>query len=300
MGRIYLPRTQRWWDLTRCARVTRNTAHMRPRLDAGDYAYLDHPGPLAFAHRGGTGYDHTAGPGAGGLENSMAAFQAAIDLGYRYLETDVQVTADGAVVAFHDPSLERTTDGTGNVADLRYDDLRRHLIGGRETIPLLEDLLQTWPQARLNIDVKVRGAIDPVVRVVRRHSAEERVCFASFSERRIRRVRRLLGPRVATAYGPLGIAALRTVPIGALRRRLLSAPVPCLQVPWRMRRLEVVTPGFVARAHALGKHVHVWTVDDPDDMRTLLDRSVDGLISDRIDTLRDVLVERGQWVDARS
>ncbi|HWM00558.1 MAG TPA: glycerophosphodiester phosphodiesterase [Nocardioidaceae bacterium] len=271
---------------------------MRPRLDAGDYAFLDHPGPLAFAHRGGTGYAHNTGPGAGGLENSMAAFQAAVDLGYRYLETDVQVTADGAVVAFHDPSLDRTTDGTGNVADLRYDDLRRNLIGGRETIPLLEDLLQTWPQARLNIDVKVRGAIDPVVRVVRRHGAEDRVCFASFSGRTIGRVRRLLGPRVATAYGPLGVAAVRTVPLGALRRGLLSAPVPCLQVPWRRGRLEVVTPGFVSRAHALGKHVHVWTVDDPGEMRTLLDRGVDGLISDRIDTLRDVLEQRGQWVDS--
>jgi glycerophosphoryl diester phosphodiesterase len=263
---------------------------MRTRLVAKDYAYLDHPGPLAFAHRGGTGY--TEGTG---LENSMAAFQAAVDLGYTYLETDVQVTADGAVVAFHDASVERTTGGTGQVARMTYDELRRFLIGGRETIPLLEDVLCTWPRAKVNIDVKVRGAIDPVVQVVRRLRAEERVCFASFSERRIRRVRRLLGPRVATAYGPLGVAALRAAPVEGLRRLLVSAPVPCLQVPWRVRRLEVVTPAFVERAHALGKHVHVWTVDDPDQIRTLLDRGVDGIISDRIDVLRDVLVERGQW-----
>jgi glycerophosphoryl diester phosphodiesterase len=263
---------------------------MRTRLAARDYAFLDHPGPLAFAHRGGTGL-----PGSSGLENSMAAFQAAIDLGYTYLETDVHATADGAVVAFHDASLARVTDGDGHIADLTYDDLRRHLIGGRETIPLLEDLLRTWPHVKVNVDVKVRGAIDPVVDVVRRNGAHERVCFASFSERRIRRVRRLLGPHVATAYGPLGIAALRTVPLKGLRRRLLSAPVPCLQVPRRVGRLEVVTPEFVQRAHDLGKHVHVWTVDEPDVMRALLDRGVDGLVSDRIDLLRDVLVERGQW-----
>jgi glycerophosphoryl diester phosphodiesterase len=263
---------------------------MRTRLVASDYAFLDHPGPLAFAHRGGTGLADNAG-----LENSMAAFQAAIDLGYTYLETDVHVTADGAVIAFHDASLERTTGGAGQVAELAYDDLRDHLIGGRETIPLLEDVLRTWPQARFNIDVKVHGAIDPVVRVVRSHDADERVCFASFSERRIRKVRRLLGPHVATAYGPLGIAALRAVPLGALRRRLLSSPVPCLQVPWHVGRLEVVTPGFVQRAHRLGKHVHVWTVDDAASIRLLLDRGVDGIMSDRIDTLRDVLIERGQW-----
>jgi glycerophosphoryl diester phosphodiesterase len=263
---------------------------MHSRLVARDYAFLDHPGPLAFAHRGGTGL-----AGNAGLENSMAAFHAAIDLGYTYLETDVHVTADGAVVAFHDASLARTTGGAGRVAELTYDDLRGHLIGGRETIPLLEDLLTTWPHAKINIDVKVRRAIEPVVGVVRRHGAQERVCFASFSERRIRKVRRLLGPHVATAYGPLGIAAMRTLPVEALRRRLLSAPVPCLQVPWRVGRLEVVTPGFVRRAHALGKHVHVWTVDDADSIRVLLDRGADGIMSDRIDTLRDVLVARGQW-----
>jgi len=263
---------------------------MRTRLLARDYAFLNHPGPLAFAHRGGTGL-----AGSAGLENSMAAFQAAIDLGYTYLETDVHATADGAVVAFHDASLERVTGGDGQIAELTYDELRRHLIAGRETIPLLEDLLQTWPHAKLNIDVKVGGAIEPVVEVVRRNDAHERVCFASFSERRIRRVRRLLGPHVATSYGPLGVAALRTMPLKGLRERLLSAPVPCLQVPWHMRRFEVVTPGFVQRAHDLGKHVHVWTVDEPDVMRLLLDRGVDGLISDRIDVLRDVLIERGQW-----
>jgi glycerophosphoryl diester phosphodiesterase len=263
---------------------------MRPRLVARDYAFLDHPGPLPFAHRGGTGYARNAG-----LENSMAAFQAAVDLGYRYLETDVHVTADGAVVAFHDASLTRTTGGSGRVAEVTYDELRRHLIGGRETIPLLEDLLRTWPDVRVNIDVKARGAIDPVVRDIRHNGAAERVCLASFSERRIRRVRRLLGPRVATAYGPLGVAALRAVPVDRLRRHLLSAPVPCLQVPWRAGRLEVVTPAFVRRAHDLGKHVHVWTVDDADAMRTLLDRGVDGLMTDRLDTLRDVLVARGQW-----
>jgi glycerophosphoryl diester phosphodiesterase len=267
---------------------------MRPRtrspLVAGDYPFLAHPGPLAFAHRGGTGL-----AGNASLENSMAAFQAAVDLGYTYLETDVHVTADGAVVAFHDASLARTTGGPGRIAELTYDDLRSHLIGGRERIPLLDDVLQTWPHARINIDVKVRGAIGPVVRVVRHNVAEDRVCIASFSERRIRRVRRLLGPHVATAYGPLGVAALRALPLDGLRRRLLSAPVPCLQVPWRVRRYEVVTPEFVQRAHALGKHVHVWTVDDTDSIRTLLDRGVDGIMSDRIDVLRDVLVERGQW-----
>ncbi|MGH3355123.1 MAG: glycerophosphodiester phosphodiesterase [Nocardioidaceae bacterium] len=267
---------------------------MRPRLVASDYAFLDHPGPLAFAHRGGSGLAANHG-----LENSMAAFQAAVDLGYRYLETDVHVTADGAVVAFHDESLERTTGGAGRIAEMAYADLRGSLIGGRETIPLLDDVLRTWPHLRINIDVKARAAVDAVVDDIRRNGALDRVCLASFSERRIRRVRQLVGPRVATAYGPLGVAALRATPLEGLRRRLLAAPVPCLQVPWRVRRLELVTATFVQRAHRLGKHVHVWTIDDPGQMHTLLDRGVDGIMTDRIDVLREVLVGRGQWTDAR-
>ncbi|MGH3366798.1 MAG: glycerophosphodiester phosphodiesterase [Nocardioidaceae bacterium] len=261
---------------------------MRPRLVARDYAFLDNPGPLAFAHRGGTA-------DSGSLENSMGAFQAAVDLGYRYLETDVRVTADGEVVVFHDASLDRMTGGTGQVAALTYRELRRKLIGGREEIPLLTDVLSSWPQVRVNIDIKALDAVEPLVRELRRAAAFGRVCLASFSERRLRQVRRLVGPKVATAYGPLGVAALRVTPLGALRRLLLSAPVPCLQVPWRRGPLEVVTAGFVHRAHALGKHVHVWTIDDAARMHTLLDRGVDGLITNRIDTLRDVLIARDEW-----
>lgn len=268
---------------------------MRPRHVAADYAFLDHPGPLAFAHRGGSGLAVNEG-----LENSMRAFQAAIDLGYRYLETDAQVTADGVAVVLHDATLERTTGRPGTVADLTYDQLREFRIGGREPVPRLSELLGAWPQARVNVDIKTWGAVEPVVAEVRRARAHERVCLAAFSERRIRRVRRLLGPAVATACGPASVALLRGLPGDRVRRLLLAAPVPCVQVPRRVGRIEVVTPAFVRRAHELGKQVHVWTVDEPAEMRLLLERGVDGLISDRIDLLRDVLAERGQWQAAAS
>ncbi|MBM7788181.1 glycerophosphodiester phosphodiesterase [Tenggerimyces flavus] len=253
------------------------------------YPFLDHPGPLAFAHRGGAKYEPNDG-----IENTMAAFGNAVGLGYRYLETDVHATSDGVLIAFHDETLDRVTDRQGRIADMPFREVEKARIGGREPIPLLEDILDTWPDARLNIDVKEANAIEPLVRAVERTNAHDRICVSSFSGRRIKRARKLLGPEVASGLAPLGIALVR-LPLPRGLGRLLVADVPCVQVPVSYYGFRILTKGFVDLAHALGKQVHVWTVDEPDEMRALLDLGVDGLITDRIDTLRDVLTERGQW-----
>ena len=263
---------------------------MSHRLRAADYAFFEHDGPLAFAHRGGASY-----AGNLGYENSLRAFQQAVEMGYRYLETDVHATADGVLLAFHDKTLDRVTDRAGRIARLPYAQVRRARIGGTEPIPTLAELLDAWPHVRINVDVKEAGAIAPLASLVRGMGVADRVCVASFSAARIRRVRALLGPQVATALGPVGVASLRLLPVSRLRALLLSGNVPAVQVPQRVGRLHVVTASFVARAHALGKHVHVWTIDDEAEMSRLLDLGVDGLMTDRIDTLRDVLIARGQW-----
>ena len=253
------------------------------------YPFLDHEGPLAFAHRGGARY----GPNDG-IENSMAAFAHAVELGYRYLETDVHATADGILVAFHDDDLDRVTDRTGKIADLPYSEVAKARIGGREPIPTLEEVLGTWPEIRVNIDVKAEPAIRPLAEAVVRTDAHDRVCVSSFSGHRVKGVRRLLGPRVATGLAPLGVALL-ALPLPHALGRLLTGDAPCVQVPLGYKGIRLVTPAFVARAHALGKQVHVWTIDDPGQMNALLDIGVDGLITDRIDVLREVLVARDQW-----
>lgn len=259
------------------------------------YAFLDHDGPIAFAHRGGA---------ADGLENTMVAFAQAVALGYRYLETDVHATADGKLLAFHDRTLDRVTDAVGRVAELSWARVRAARIGGAEPIPLLEDLLGTWPEVRVNVDVKHPAAIDPLVAAIRRTGALERVCVASFSERRLAAVRRALGPGLCTSLGPRGVLLLRVAAAAhALRRTrgagpvagLPSPTVPCAQVPDRLGAVRVVTPGLVELAHRRGQHVHVWTVDDAAEMHRLLDMGVDGLMTDRIHTLREVLAARGQW-----
>lgn len=250
------------------------------------FAFLDHPGPIPFAHRGGALH---------GLENSMAAFDRAVRLGYRYLETDVRATVDGELLAFHDDTLDRVTDRTGQVCVLPYDQVARARIGGREPIPRVEDLLGTWPEVRLNIDVKERATIAPLVRVLRRTGAHDRVCVASFSERRLVAVRALLGPRVCTSLGPRAAFALRLASYGGVLARLARDDVPCAQLPSRIHGIPMVTPALVRTAHAHGIQVHVWTVNDPAEMQRLLSFGVDGLITDELEALRSVLSDHGRW-----
>jgi glycerophosphoryl diester phosphodiesterase len=235
-----------------------------------------------------------------GLENSMAAFGAAVDLGLRYLETDVHATRDGVLLAFHDARLDRVTDARGAIADQTWAEVSKARIAGVEPIPRLDEVLGAWPDVRLNIDVKAANAIDPLVLAIQRANAIQRVCVASFSGRRRAAVRRVLGPALATSVGPMRTALWRlggAVPGSAGAAVVGSAlrGAAAVQVPLRAGPIEVVTEGSIARAHAAGVQVHVWTVNDRAEMHRLLDLGVDGLITDRADVLCEVLKVRGQW-----
>jgi glycerophosphoryl diester phosphodiesterase len=285
-------------------------------------AFLDHPGPLAFAHRGGAAH---------APENSWRAFGHAVGLGYGYLETDVQATADGVLIAFHDRTLGRVTGQPGRVCRLTLKEIAGARIGGTDPIPVLEDVLAAWPDVRFNIDVKDAPAIAPLAGVLRRTNAWDRVCVVSFSASRLRATRRALDRPVCMAASPLGTAMVRLgrppvspvphrygfkrrsvagpmaaaarrpgvpgvpgavagQPARPLAERLAGAGVRCVQVP-----APVATPPFIARAHKLGLQVHVWTVNDRPTMEGLLDLGVDGIMTDETVTLREVLIGRGQW-----
>jgi glycerophosphoryl diester phosphodiesterase len=250
------------------------------------FPFLDWPGPLAFAHQGAHA---EGGPG----ENTMAAFEAAVALGYRYLETDAHVTDDGVLVAFHDDRLDRLTDRTGVIGDLPWAEVRAAKVRGGEGVPLLEDLLTAWPDVRVNIDPKHDAAVDPLVELIRRTGTLDRVCFGAFSDRRLSRIQAGLGPGACTSMGPRQVARLvaaaRRLPAG-------SFTAACVQVPTHQGRIPLVTPRFVAAAHARDLPVHVWTINDAAEMQRLLDMGVDGIMTDRTDVLKKVLVERGSWV----
>ncbi len=255
------------------------------------HPFLEHRGPIPFAHRGGAS-EH--------LENTLAAVEAVVRLGYRYVETDVHATSDGVLLAFHDDRLERVTDGHGRIAELPYSVVGSVRVGGREPIPRLDELLSSWPDLRVNIDPKDDAAVEPLVGVLRRTDALQRVCVGSFSGRRLARVRAALGTEACTSLGPRGVAALRAVAwrgraLRALERLVAVEGARCVQVPVRQGRIPLVDRRFVDAAHRLGLPVHVWTIDDPAEMVALLDLGVDGLMTDRPVVLRDVLTARGQW-----
>ena len=260
-----------------------------PYLDA----VLDQPGSvLAMAHRGGALH-----PEILGTENTLHAFRHAVALGYRYLETDVHTTRDGVLLAFHDEVLDRVTDAEGRIDHLTAEVISRARIVGEHAVPTMAELLEEFPQCRFNIDLKSRGAVRPLVDLLESTRSHDRVCVGSFSQRRLDAFRLATGGRVATSASPLEVARFLVLPSGAAAGFLIGRGVAALQVPHRRGPLPVVTPGFVRRAHGAQAQVHVWTVDDPEEMDELLDMGVDGLITDRTDVLKDVLTRRHQWRD---
>ena len=260
------------------------------------HPFLEHAGPIAFAHRGGAGE---------APENTMPAFEAAVALGYRYLETDVHLTRDGILVAFHDDHLDRTTDRAGAIADLDIADVEAadaghafSLDGGRTfpfrgrgvRVPRLEELLARWPWARVNLDPKADRCVAPLVSLLDRMDTWERVCVGSFSDARLRRIRHLAGGRVCTSMGPRAVRLARAASASGWMPRQGAY---CIQVPVQHGRVRIVTRRFVAAAHRAGLAVHVWTINDEAAMLELLDLGVDGLMTDELELLRAVFEGRG-------
>lgn len=222
----------------------------------------------------------------------MQAFENAISLGYRYVETDAHVTSDGVVIAFHDDHLDRVTDRTGLISELAWSEVRLAHIDGLAPIPRLDELLATWPSLRINIDPKHDEVVEPLADLLKRTRSLDRVCLGSFSDRRLERLRSLLGDALCTSMGPKGIAQLRASSFGLGHR---TPAGNCLQVPTHAGRLPLVDRRFLRRAHDANLPVHIWTIDDVAEMERLLDLGVDGIMTDRPELLREVLDARGLW-----
>ena len=253
-----------------------------------DYFSIEHP--IRLAHRG----SRVLWP-----ENTMFAFAGAVEeLGYHYLELDVRLTADRVPVVFHDATLERTTSGTGKIADYTLDDLQSidaayhfdpahdyPMRGTGISISPLEELYRTWPEVRLNIDLKAPGEEWAVAEVIRAADAEHRSLIGSFYDRRIARFRRITQGQVAVSAGPTAAAAMWSASRGG---RTTRRRVQAYQLPFDYRGFKI-DEKLVDSIHRAGAHLHLWTVNDPDDMRRFLDMGVDGIVTDRPDVLNDVL-----------
>ncbi|QUH01794.1 glycerophosphodiester phosphodiesterase [Saccharopolyspora erythraea] len=253
------------------------------------HPFLQGPWPRAFAHRGwhiGELHD---------MENSLSAFQRAAEEGFHYIETDVHATADGVVVVHHDATLDRTTDGRGAIRRLPWSAVGSALIGGREPVSRLDDVLEELPHTFFNIDVKADSAVQPVLDAIRAHDAWDRVCLAAFDDRRIDALRRRADDRLLTSMGQRAATFLWVASRWGgwpMRPRINGCAA---QVPPHHGRVHVVDPRFVRAAHKWGFEVHTWTVDDAATMEALLDIGVDGVVTDRPDVLREVLRARDQF-----
>jgi len=236
------------------------------------HPYLDHEGPIAFAHRGG----NDVAP-----ENTMASFEHAVSLGYRYLETDVHLTRDGVLVSFHDADLNRTCGVDANIAEMTAAEVADVRVDDEHSIPLMSDLFEHFPDVRFNIDAKSDDTVDPLAQLVKNIDALDRVCLASFKLSRLRRLRGLLGRGLITNMARSEIASLRL--LGRPRGRSARAA----QVPREAGPITVVNRRFLTSAHMSDIPVHVWTVNERPEMERLLDLGVDGIMTDATQVLRE-------------
>lgn len=259
-------------------------------------AYLDAEYPLRFAHRG----SRVLWP-----ENTAEAFQNAIDLGYTYIETDVQMTRDGVAVVFHDASLERTTNGAGPVDRWEFADLQRldaawwfneadgyPLRGTGVRVRSLDEVFATWPDTRFNLDLKSRNLEWAVADVIKRHRRENTTLVASLVDHRTAKFRRITRGAVAVSAGRSATAAMLAASrVGATVRR----PVAAYQLPFDYRSCPIDAK-LVTAIHAAGAQLHMWTVNQAADMNRLLDLGADGIVTDRPDVLNEVMRKRGHDV----
>jgi glycerophosphoryl diester phosphodiesterase len=240
--------------------------------------------PLLYAHRGAA----TERP-----ENTLESFARALALGADALETDLHLTADGHVVAAHDPTLARTAGSPVAIRLATLEELRRCDVGwgfvdrdgarpfaGRGVrVPTLEEVLDAFPGVRLNVDVKQRAPamVTPLLDLLRRTRAEDRVLVTSFDGAVLRAVR-AAGYPGRTGLSATEVLRLFALPTAALRAMPLRGGA--VQVPPRARGLRLDTSGFVAKCHDLGLRVDYWTLNDPAEAERLLALGADGIMTD--------------------
>lgn len=231
--------------------------------------------PRVIAHRG---FSLTV------PENTLAAFQAALDAGADILETDVHLSKDGHVVISHDPDLTRLLGVSGLVSDFTAKELASMDLGGGHGFPTLVDALEAFPRQRFNIDLKERPVVDAFVDVIRQMKAEDRVLIASFDETNRALAAKALPTVVSSASPPHFLEGrLRTWLGLPTDSWTLPEGLVALQIPPTRYGLAMVTPSLIRAAHKKGLEVHVWTINDPADMARLWDMGVDGIVTDRTD-----------------
>jgi len=254
-------------------------------MTTGIHPFFDSDRPLPLAHQGGADEE---------TENSAAAFANASRIGYRYLDIDLQSTSDQVVVAFHDDTLEDLTGLDGAIADRTWAELSEARLPNGEPLARFDDLLDTHPDAFWNIEVKSAQATEPVVAMIRSRNLDQRVCLNAFWDWRMYKIRRA-ARGLEPAYSTPIILTLWLKATSYLPWLPYRTSADATQAPIEDRGIPVLDERYVRRAQQVGLKVIVWTIDEADEMRRLLDIGVDGILTDKPTVLKSVLKDRGEW-----
>jgi len=233
-----------------------------------------------FVHRGGNEEK---------TENTLEAFQHASDLGFIFMETDVQATNDDEIVVFHDNTLNRLAGVDKKISDLSSYEIRNiDLINGGR-IPSLNELLSSFPNLRFNIDIKTNDAVEKSIDIINQHTAFNRVCLAAFSSTRLKKIRKICGDKLCSS---MGMSEVLNLVLKSYGFPLNTNQGNCAQVPISYFGLPVVNKQFINTAHSTNKLVHVWTIDEESEINNLIDLGVDGVMTDKPSILMKVLKKR--------
>ncbi len=236
---------------------------------------------FGFVHRGGDEKE---------TENTLEAFQYSSDLGFVFMETDVQASKDGQIVIFHDDNLERMAGIRNQIRNLSFQEIKKIELKGGGRIPLLSEALSSFPNLRFNIDIKTEDAVEETIRIIKSNRSINRVCLASFSSKRLKKIRKIAGEGTCTSSGQMDILKLI---INSLGLNIVIPEGDCAQVPVSQWGIPIVTRSFIENNHKLNKFVHVWTVDDEYEMNRLFNLGVDGLMTDKPSVLKKFMKEKG-------
>lgn len=238
---------------------------------------------LAFAHRGGNEF---------APENSLRAFKSAVDIGYKYLETDVHLTKDGFLIAFHDDTLDRVTDKSGLIRDLTLSEIKKAKIAGTDEIPLLSELLNSFTDCFFNIDCKVDETVQPLINLINNKDFINRVCIGSFSQKRINFIRKSLGKEVKTSMGPAEVILSKFLSYTSLGYNFKSSYT---SIPIRRYGINLLDERNINYLKSNNQKVIAWTINDEDQMKMLINIGIDGIMTDNLTLLKKVLIEESLW-----
>ena len=238
---------------------------------------------LAFAHRGGNEF---------APENSFRAFKSAVDIGYKYLETDVHLTKDGFLIAFHDDTLDRVTDKSGLIRDLTLSEVKKAKIAGTDEIPLLSELLNSFTDCFFNIDCKVDETVQPLINLIKNKDFINRVCIGSFSQKRINFIRKSLGKDVKTSMGPAEVILSKFLSYTSLGYNFKSSYT---SIPIRRYGINLLDERNINYLKSNNQKVIAWTINDEDQMKMLINIGIDGIMTDNLTLLKKVLIEESLW-----